>query len=106
MKLYATTTSERASKGQGGNKFSRTIITADEEMVIDILVEDYSEDEWRVRLDLLGEVYFRTTPKTKGKSQKGDNWICEECEYTTMWDNYQDGTPICPNCDIDLIHNK
>lgn len=28
MKLYATTTSERASKGQGGNKFIRIQLTA------------------------------------------------------------------------------
>lgn len=27
MKLYATTTSERASKGQGGNKFLKILIT-------------------------------------------------------------------------------
>ena len=31
MKLYATTTSERASKGQGGNEY------------LDILVEDYKK---------------------------------------------------------------
>ena len=30
MKLYATTTSERASKGQGGNEFLNTVITSEE----------------------------------------------------------------------------
>jgi hypothetical protein len=30
MKLYATTTSERASKGQGGNKYLDIVITAGE----------------------------------------------------------------------------
>lgn len=30
MKLYATITSERASKGQGGNEFIESIITIDE----------------------------------------------------------------------------
>ena len=29
MKLYATTTSERASKGQGGNKDILTVFTAE-----------------------------------------------------------------------------
>lgn len=30
MKLYATTTSERASKGQGGNEFLQILITNEE----------------------------------------------------------------------------
>lgn len=34
MKLYATTTSERASKGQGGNKYIETIITDENKKVI------------------------------------------------------------------------
>jgi hypothetical protein len=46
MKLYAKTTSERASKGQGGNKFLSVVITVGEENEKqDILVAQVEREE-------------------------------------------------------------
>lgn len=45
MKLYATTTSERAKKGQGGNKYIEVIINDEQkENICQVLVE-YREEE-------------------------------------------------------------
>ena len=83
MKLYATVTSERASKGQGGNKYLDIEIKAQEleeiptrACVFRLLIEakegrlyatlhDYSNGTDQ---DL---ITFRPAP-TKGKQQKGD----------------------------------
>lgn len=35
-----------------------------------------------------------------------DHWKCPECGYLQEWDNYEDGTPICPECDSDMVHQK
>jgi hypothetical protein len=50
MKLYATTTSERASKGQGGNEFIN----------IDLLIGDAKNpiDAGRISMKTTGEVYW------------------------------------------------
>ena len=45
MKLYATTTSERASKSQGGNKYSQSIVTIDKVTVAEIMVTADQDDE-------------------------------------------------------------
>jgi hypothetical protein len=74
MKLYATTTSERASKGQGGNKFIKSVITADEEVILNAIVEDYNEDEWQTIITTPdGQQIFTSPKQIKGKQQKGDN---------------------------------
>jgi rubrerythrin len=33
-----------------------------------------------------------------------EHWMCPECGHSETWDNYKDGTPICPECDIDMEH--
>lgn len=33
-----------------------------------------------------------------------DHWKCPECGHFEDWNNYEDGTPICPKCDIDMKH--
>ena len=51
MKLYATTTSERASKGQGGNDY----------LNIDILINDRTQPAFRARIindEKLGQTYI------------------------------------------------
>ena len=96
MKLYATITSERASKGQGGNK----------NLWIKLVVEhDNKEREVFAELNLCREEdYFILTEfnetatseiksiKVKGKKQKGEcehqnskllqglKWQCNECD--------------------------
>lgn len=73
MRLYATTTSERASKGQGGNQY------------LDIRIKDKDGQEFAtffisdmpdgiiIRYDIDDDVaYFEKEPKTKGEKQKGE----------------------------------
>lgn len=99
MKLYATTTSERASKGQGGNEY----------LNIDINI-DSKEPTYRVRVindELLGIVYisleslyfgkwttvyqteqYFNVSESKGNKQKGESELerykNEQEEYRTQ----------------------
>ena len=74
MKLYATVTSERATKGQGGNKY----------ICIDLLNE-HKEKIAEINLmpssltirHYANDVYLDCVDLTKGKSQKGE--ICRNC---------------------------
>lgn len=78
MKLYATVTSERATKGQGGNKY----------LEIDILAEKVQgiptrKNLFKINIDvdednfLLGSILDYSTGErtllTKGEKQKGEN---------------------------------
>lgn len=29
-------------------------------------------------------------------------WKCPDCGHVETWNRYEDGTPICPNCDVDM----
>lgn len=78
MKLYATVTSERASKGQGGNKY----------IDINLNVGSATESEHfaNVRLNIIDGVYTLWIDgeivKTKGNKQKGENNCgCGICAY-------------------------
>jgi len=91
MKLYATTTSERASKGQGGNEFLEVALTlegADATITIGTIYLDINEDtknhgseldEWVLSWQRLGaddpEIIAQghIKPKWKGES-------CEKCK--------------------------
>lgn len=79
MKLYATTTSERASKGQGGNKILDTLYTigearapllsitmAVETNIVRVQIISYREDKiiWSKHIDL--------SEYQKGNKQKGE----------------------------------
>lgn len=84
MKLYTTITSERASKGQGGNKYLRIALnvgsTKESRHIANLLM---------VAVDNGGyEIFFQDTEKDKttclktgeikGKSQKGERNFIEE----------------------------
>jgi hypothetical protein len=97
MKLYAKTTSERASKGQGGNKFLNIDITVGE--------RDYQVDAGRVAVREDGNWFYidyyepskdegknLLTIEQKGKKQKG-----EECLH-----NYCDDNRKCIACSKQL----
>ena len=54
MKLYATTTSERASKGQGGNKFIQTKLVVgnkDNQIDLGILTLRATDTGYHLQLD-------------------------------------------------------
>lgn len=95
MKLYATTTTERASKGQGGNEY----------MGIDVGIgsKDFPMPVLWVFIKRVGEEYLLTVTagnrqvvykdtltfreRIKGNKQK------DECQH-----NYCDDNAICINC--------
>lgn len=95
MKLYATTTSERASKGQGGNNYIKALFTVDKnpksEMLVILCTHENGDVSFAVNQktdDGYIEVY-RNLYKTKGKSQKS------ECLNTGR---KQDGFGLCKEC--------
>lgn len=91
MKLYATTTSERASKGQGGNVYLHIEIATgtakDSHKMADIMVDAHGflyirqgdKTELATYVMSGGKLHDVTgVNKTKGKSQKGE-YVCKKC---------------------------
>lgn len=72
-KLYATATSEKASKGQGGNNFVEVDMRDDEKQICFIkAIPDGTNTRLFVRV--LDKIDFeKTFYIAKGKRQKGDN---------------------------------
>ena len=76
MKLYATVTSERASKGQGGNEYIEVVLK-DEEQKIRYII-NYTQDGIMVRSSKKhlqnndGGVLVDTMSIEKGNKQKGE----------------------------------
>lgn len=81
MKLYATVTSERASKGQGGNEFVRIELTTNDFGSLRKLDEFTLADDEVLGLilyDKNGNVLKKYGPRTeKGEKQKGE--VCDYC---------------------------
>jgi hypothetical protein len=81
MKLYATTTSERASKGQGGNKYLSIEIKTDKTILTACFIEIVEQDENNILLNITANGELRNgvryiIPKElKGKSQKGELYL-------------------------------
>lgn len=79
MKLYATVTSERASKGQGGNEYVYADFSVEREQVGEIELELLADGEWLLKYranelmdwDILRQGSIDIL-KTKGKRQKGE----------------------------------
>lgn len=103
MKLYATTTSERATKGQGGNKF----------ISIDLMTGSTKESEIfaTIRLNIINNVYTLwldgeivkergifedglMETRTKGERQKGE--LCENCGINPQVEDSAHG--LCVKC--------
>lgn len=78
MKLYATTTSERASKGQGGNKFIEIELKAgDYTTPIGYIYLDAHEDgeyvlKWKKQGNEDAEILTQGQLKQKGKQKKDE----------------------------------
>ena len=75
MKLYATTTSERASKGQGGNEYIRIHLMNEKKRTMFMI--DYSEAGLRLSAptDTGGVILY----ETKGEKKKDDEGVyCKE----------------------------
>ena len=82
MELYATTTSERATKGQGGNEFIAINLYNDKKICFGSIEILPDESVW-VRCH--GEKHFIVNQKqlnqfdTKDKKQKTVKTICRHC---------------------------
>ena len=75
MKLYATITSERASKGQGGNNYLHIAIYIEnrEHPIGYVEVELHPGNEWTLKWrSQTEELLFLAQGKLKGKQQKGE----------------------------------
>lgn len=100
MKLYATTTSERASKGQGGNEY----------LVIDIKNEK-QQKQWSILItsqnvlrvadsEKEGLIIFKDESK---KTQKG-NISCHQCGK--KFSGLEGKEDTCPQCLEKIIKGK
>ena len=78
MKLYATVTSERASKGQGGNRFIEVNLTRNMETVM-LVKLDVHDMSLRVFHTMPLDAVKVKTIQTKGEKQKTDNGMCPVC---------------------------
>lgn len=110
MKLYATTTSERASKGQGGNKYLAIIISGENNVPLWKVLVRHSQTEDAPYYDLQVDnvtrkfdgyksvIAERSLPKTKGNKQKGEKY-CTSCGFVEA----QDGE-YCTKCGIKMTY--
>ena len=83
MKLYGTITSERATKGQGGNEFvSIGLRNEKAELLLGMVINPREEDgAIPINIDMASDIDFLKVLKSKisfiidkkGKSQKGEN---------------------------------
>ncbi len=118
MKLYATTTSERASKGQGGNEYlfinlrdyrdvsyGFIAVSKDERYAYPTIrifshggiLQIPSEEMQRIQND----TELKLKQKQKGKSQKGET--CEKHGKEYIERHKLDGHYICRACVIDNL---
>lgn len=81
MKLYATVTSERATKGQGGNKHVLTALTAEIDGIrqeIASLSAVHWEDHYAIEIITPSHRVIKEKLSTKGEKQKGACPCCGE----------------------------
>ncbi|MES2006875.1 MAG: hypothetical protein V4436_02070 [Patescibacteria group bacterium] len=101
MKLYATVTSERASKGQGGNKRLDVQFTAGvmQESMGVVSLREREANVFVLVYTHNGEQKNIATIETKGEKQKGERGqVCHHCKAITKtslqyW--------YCANCGTD-----
>ncbi len=108
MKLYATVTSERASKGQGGNEYIEITLKGEEERYSHALI--YTKNGlilYKMKNNILEPVYMEKSencqsmddilkelealPTEKGEKQKGECLVCGPRENLA-----KDGL-VCPH---------
>lgn len=98
MKLYATTTSERASKGQGGNEYLFLQVKNEKEKPILTIAFDFDGlgqwhiakafGEYRAMYEMREAInqsidgwFFEQEQKAKGEKKKDDIWNTMEKEF-------------------------
>lgn len=94
MKLYTTTTSERASKGQGGNEFINVFINDDNGcMLVDLKL--------KIDNDTIGEIYNIKLEFAEHIYVNGHHWLDSEIKpyKPTTKDKKQKTIELCNSCD-------
>jgi hypothetical protein len=96
MKLYATTTSERATKGQGGNQYIRIELfygsaAASTQAAVIWFKMDGDEAVLLVPGLTAGTIEHRFPIETKGKRQKGET-VPERCKHGVL------NSSVCMAC--------
>jgi hypothetical protein len=78
MKLYATISSERATKGQGGNRYINIdlLVGSAKNPATAGSISFFIDKEDYVITYNDDEIYRQSMPKTKGKQQKGETDKC------------------------------
>lgn len=127
MKLYATITSERATKGQGGKWLEIVVLDEKQKKLLDLRIEHDEKAINKAKIKAIvytshdeitrqfGDMYVAKPisgeglsqyEEEKGKKQKGEMvYFCEECGHIENWSHIllkEKGEPVCPNCDTDL----
>src|SRR5437867_909498 len=95
MKLYAIVTSERASKGQGGNEYVRVELKDDSEQVIAVFRAIPDVTNTRLTISIRGKQQY-TEYIPKGEKQKGEN--CIKCGSTLP----KGFTHLCEACQLKI----
>jgi hypothetical protein len=94
MRLYATTTSERATKGQGGNDYLKIIVRNEGQQCIGYITFKNKTCDISIIQDIKTSIsyplWIGTNDDTKGKQQKG------ECNHHIIRDDY--GKEYCQEC--------
>lgn len=106
MKLYATTTSERASKGQGGNKYLNVAISNDKNETIFYMELLPNGDSFIVKsmgaTDGVRDILYQNILQLKGKKQKtAKQALCMNCGSLQLEkdiDYLGDSQWNCPSC--------
>ena len=83
MKLYATVTSERASKGQGGNNYLHIALNVEdrENPIGYIELEMHPKKEWTLKWrSQQNEPLLLAQGELKGEKQKDDNYAIHESD--------------------------
>lgn len=96
MKLYATTTSERASKGQGGNEYLYIDVKdCNEEIRIHMAVLQLKNGDIAINVLIDEKPVFQEI--IKGNKQKDDNKI-HDCSYCNENTEHPTEGCDCENC--------
>ena len=98
MKLYATTISERASKGQGGKWLDIEIRNEQKRLLAIITIRSKEPQSAVIGIVNAPDVKVDTMIE-KGKSQKGEKLYCTKCGYVEA-----QTTKNCKECGAEMFY--
>lgn len=103
MKLYATTTSERASKSQGGNNFIETQITIDKIQACIVNVDNVAKVEKPMLTIVIDERQFK---EVKIVERNGTGFSCGSTKEVKGNKQKDEKKTACKHCGNELITNS